>query len=239
MNGSQMTFQVSVYTQAGRIDGLPIRERPASRIENFGPGAVSLIELLAAIIGGAKQIEIAESLIRQYKTLARIFNTSARELEKIAGLGHATAVKIKAALELGMRLTQEAAKEKYDRIRSPAVAANLIMDKMSLLEREELWILILDVKNNVTSITHLYKGSLNTTTIRVSEIFHDAVRHTAAGIIIAHNHPSGDPMPSPEDVRVTERIVAAGKMLDIDVLDHLIIGHQRFVSMKERRLGFS
>jgi DNA repair protein RadC len=112
------------------------------------------------------------------------------------------------------------------------------MLEMSLLEQEHLRLLLLDTKNQVLEMPTVYVGNLNTSVIRVGELFRYALRANCAGMIIVHNHPSGDPAPSPEDVRVTERIVQAGDLLDVDVLDHLIIGNQRFVSLKERRLGF-
>jgi DNA repair protein RadC len=109
---------------------------------------------------------------------------------------------------------------------------------MGMLDHEQLRIVLLDTKNRVQDIVTLYVGSLNTAVIRVGEVFKDALRRNMAAIVIVHNHPSGDPMPSPEDVRVTEKIVQAGELLNIDVLDHLVIGHGRYVSLKERGLGF-
>src|SRR5947209_10994319 len=109
---------------------------------------------------------------------------------------------------------------------------------MGLLEQEYLRVVLLDTKNHVVDIRDVYRGSLNTSMIRVSEVFRDAVRENCAAIIVAHNHPSGDPTPSPEDVRVTRDLVAAGKLLDIEVLDHLVIGHNRYVSLKQQKLGF-
>jgi DNA repair protein RadC len=109
---------------------------------------------------------------------------------------------------------------------------------MGLLEQESMRVILLDTRNRVQAIQTVYQGSLNTTMVRVSELFREAVRANCAAIIVAHNHPSGDPSPSPEDVAITKDIVAAGKLLSIDVLDHLVIGRQRFVSLKERGLGF-
>ena len=123
-------------------------------------------------------------------------------------------------------------------VRSPSDAANLVMSEMSLLEREQMRVLLMDTKNRVHTMSTVYKGSLNSSLIRVAEIFRDAIRTTSAALILVHNHPSGDPTPSPEDVAVTRQIVEAGTLLDIEVLDHLIIGQHRFVSLKERGLGF-
>jgi len=114
----------------------------------------------------------------------------------------------------------------------------LIMFDMSAKEQEELWVVILDTRNRVVKIEPVYKGSVNSSQVRVGELFKEAIRRNAVSLIVAHNHPSGDPTPSPEDIALTRAVVQAGKLLDIDVLDHLVIGNQRFVSLKERGLGF-
>jgi len=125
-------------------------------------------------------------------------------------------------------------------IKSPADAANLLMYQLAALDQEYLFVILLDTRNRVMGKPfEVYHGSLNTSLIRVGEVFREAVKTNAAALIVAHNHPSGDPSPSPEDVAVTRALVEAGKLLDIDVLDHLVIGHHRFVSLKERGLGFS
>jgi DNA repair protein RadC len=146
-------------------------------------------------------------------------------------------VQIKAAFELGRRLLLSAPDER-PQIRAPADAANILMSDMSLLEQEQLRVMLLDTRNRVLATPVVYVGSLNMTMIRVSEVFREAIRQNSAAIIVAHNHPSGDPSPSPEDVAVTREIITAGRLLDIEVLDHLVIGQQRFVSLKERGLAF-
>ncbi|MFC2016046.1 DNA repair protein RadC, partial [Chloroflexota bacterium] len=153
------------------------------------------------------------------------------------GIGPAKVAQVKAALELGRRLLAEDPDERTQ-IRTPADAANLVMSEMSLLEQEHMRVMLLDTKNRVLASPTLYKGSLNTSLVRVGEIFREAIRANSAALIVVHNHPSGDPTPSPEDVAVTRQIVEAGKLLDVDVLDHLIIGQKKFVSLKERGLGF-
>jgi DNA repair protein RadC len=124
-------------------------------------------------------------------------------------------------------------------IRSPADIAQLLMAEMSHLEQEHFKVLTMDTRNRVLADTTLYIGSLNASHIRVGEVFREAVKRNAAAIIVVHNHPSGDPTPSPEDVEVTRHIYAAGEMIDIELLDHLIIGQQRFISLRERGLGFN
>ena len=122
-------------------------------------------------------------------------------------------------------------------VRSPADVANLLMLEMGLLEQEHLRAVLLDTKNVVLRVANVYAGNLNTAVVRVGEVFREAIRANCASIIVVHNHPSGDPTPSPEDVRVTEQLVEAGRLLDIDVLDHLVIGRNRYVSLKERGSG--
>jgi DNA repair protein RadC len=158
------------------------------------------------------------------------------ELQRQPGVGATTAARLKAALELGMRLTLE--RNHADQIRSPADAANLLMPEMSLLEQGHLRTILLDTKNHVIAVPTIYVGSVNTTMIRVAEVFREAIRRNCPAFIVCHNHPSGDPSPRPEDVMVTKQIVEAGKLMDVEVLDHLILGRNRYVSMKERSLGF-
>jgi len=142
-------------------------------------------------------------------------------------------------IELGRRIAVSSPEERTV-IKSPADAANLLMYQLAALDQEYLFVILLDTRNRVMGKPfEVYHGSLNTSLIRVGEVFREAVKTNAAALIVAHNHPSGDPSPSPEDVAVTRALVEAGKLLDIDVLDHLVIGHHRFVSLKERGLGFS
>jgi DNA repair protein RadC len=149
----------------------------------------------------------------------------------------AKAAQIKAAIELGRRLTLESPEERIA-INSPADAAALVLYEMSALEQEHLRVMLLDRRNRVLETVEVYKGSVNSSQVRVGEIFKEAIRKNASCIVVIHNHPSGDPTPSPDDVAVTRAIVQAGKLLDVDVLDHLVIGQGKWVSLKERGLGF-
>jgi DNA repair protein RadC len=153
------------------------------------------------------------------------------------GIGTAKAAQIKAAIELGRRLTAVEPDERAV-ISSPADAAELVKYEMGALEQEHLRVILLDTRNRVVTIERVYVGSLNSSTVRVGELFRAAIQRGAASIIVVHNHPSGDPSPSPEDIGLTRSVVQSGKLLDINVLDHLVIGHNRWVSMKERGLGF-
>ncbi len=225
-----------------RMIDLPQGDRPRERLLARGPAALATAELLAIVLGtGVKDenvVRVSQRLLSTFGGLSGLAQASVGELMAARGLGPAKAAQLKAALELGRRLLVEGP-EQRPQVRSPADAANLLMSEMSLLEQEHLRVMMLDTKNRVLGWPTVYVGSLNTSLIRVGELFREAIRYNCASIIVAHNHPSGDPTPSPEDVAVTRQIAEAGKLLDVHVLDHLIIGRQRFVSLKERGLGFS
>jgi DNA repair protein RadC len=223
------------------IRDLPADLRPRERLIYAGPAALSTAELLAIILRvggrGENAIRMAERLLSRFGGLAGLARAGFDELRGQHGMGEAKATQIKAALELGRRLLATSPLER-PQITGPADAANLLQLEMQQLEQEQLRTVLLDTKNFVQRVSTVYSGSLNSAVVRIGEVFRDAIRANAASIIVAHNHPSGDPTPSPEDVRVTELLVEAGRLLDIEVLDHLIIGRNRFVSLKEQRLGF-
>jgi DNA repair protein RadC len=222
------------------IKEMPESERPRERLQTYGANVLSTSELIAILlrtgVEGQSAINVASHLLKE-DGLTGLARRSFDELAEVKGLGPAKVAQLQAAFELGRRLLNEAPNER-PQIRSPADAAQLLMPEMSILEQEHLRVLLLDTKNRVTACREIYVGSLNTSLIRVGELFRPAVHANAAALIVAHNHPSGDPTPSPEDVAVTRQIVEAGKLLDIEVLDHVIIGQSRWVSLKERGLGF-
>lgn len=224
------------------IKDMPADERPRERLAHAGSAALSTAELLAIIlrtgVSGENVLDVSQRLLAKYGGLAGLARAGFVELCAEKGLGAAKTAQLKASLELGRRLLV-AAPDERPQVKSPSDAANLLMGEMGLLEQEHMRVVLLDTRNRVQGIHTVYQGSLNTTMVRVGELFRDAIRSSSAAIIVAHNHPSGDPTPSPEDVAVTQQIVSAGKLLDIDVLDHLIISHQRFVSLRERGLGFA
>ncbi|MBN1138881.1 MAG: DNA repair protein RadC [Anaerolineae bacterium] len=223
------------------IKEMPASERPRERLQAYGEGALSTSELIAILLRtgmeGQSAVNVASRLLHDFG-LAGLARGSFDDLASVKGLGPAKVAQLKAAFELGRRLSAEAPDE-LPQIRCPADAANLVLSEMGVLEQEHLRTLLLDTKNRVLAKREIYVGSLNTSLIRVGELFRPAIHANSAAIIVVHNHPSGDPTPSPEDVAVTRQIVEAGKLLDIEVLDHLIIGWQRWVSLKERGLGFS
>jgi DNA repair protein RadC len=224
------------------IHDMPQGERPRERLLYYGAAALSTAELLAILlrvgVKGVSAVNLAMRLLSQYGGLSGLAQASFGELERAHGMGPAKVTQVKAALELGRRLMVESPLDR-PKIGSPADAAKLVLAEMGLLEQEQLRLILLDTKNRVLEMPTVYVGSLNVSMIRVGELFRYALRtNNCAGMIVIHNHPSGDPTPSREDIHVTERIVEAGELMDVEVMDHLIIGRRRWVSMKERRLGF-
>ena len=219
-------------------------ERPRERLMEYGASALATRELLAILlrtgVEGCSVLELADQILHTFNGLRGVSQATVTELaNSIHGLGPAKASQLLAGIELGQR-TANLRFDERPQVKSPTDAANLLMGDMPYFQQEHLRVLLLDTKNYVINNWRhsLYKGSLNSSVVRVAEVFREAIRSNAAAIIVAHNHPSGDPTPSPEDIRVTRDLNSAGKLLEIDLLDHLVIGDQRFVSMKERGLGF-
>lgn len=236
-NNNSLLLQTPPTYEQPILKTMPLREQPAYRITQ-NANACNITELMAAVIGGQKQIETAQSLLAHFNNdIRRLFQAHPAELAKVRGISQATAIRIKAALNLGLRLNLP--NEERPTVNSPADAAALVMYEMSLLEKEHLRVIVLDRRNHVLEIVEVYQGSVNSSQVRVGEIFKPAIARTASAIVVCHNHPSTDPTPSPDDVAVTRAIVQAGKLLDCEVLDHLVIGHGgKWVSLKERGLGF-
>ena len=236
-----MPPDTSVVEYFPTIKELPEDERPRERLAEYGANVLNTGELLAIILRvGTRDenvIRLAQRLLANYGGLAGLHQMSFSEMVEIKGLGRAKAAQLKASFELGRRL-MIALPEERRTVKSPDDAARLLMLEMGSLEQEHLKAIILNTKNQVLKTHLVYVGSLNSATVRVGEVFREAIRLNAAAIIVAHNHPSGDPTPSPEDVGVTRQMVEAGKLLGIDVLDHLVICQARYVSLKERGLGF-
>jgi DNA repair protein RadC len=225
-----------------RITDLHVDDRPRERLRSQGAPSLRSAELIAILLRvgmkGENAVQVGERLLQDCGGLIGLHKVSFDELCQIKGIGEAKAAQVKAAIELGRRLAQ-ATPEERPAIHSPADAANLVIYEMSALEQEELWVLYLDTRNRVLDRAQAYKGSLNASSVRIGELFKGAIRKNAASIIVIHNHPSGDPTPSPEDIAMTRALVKAGRLLDIEVLDHLVIGGNRHLSLKERGLGFS
>ena len=224
-----------------RITDLDEAERPRERLAKHGPQTLSNAELLAILlrvgVQGENAVQMGNRLLRDLGGLQGIHRAAYDDVCQQHGIGPAKAAQIKAAVELGRRLSIESPEDR-PAIHSPGDAAALVQYEMSGLEQEELRVMLLDIRNRVDKILTVYKGSLNASFVRVGELFKTAIRSNAAAVIIVHNHPSGDPTPSPDDIALTRAVVQAGKLLDLEVLDHLIIGKGGYVSLKERGLGF-
>lgn len=233
---ANVSIRDAAHAYTGPIRNMPAGEQPVNRLFFYGPGALSTPELLA-IVTGCTHLADAAHLLATFEGLPGLAQAIHTEIADLDGLGPTSAARIKAAFELGRRLLVAVPADR-PQVRSPADIANLLMAEMSLLQQEELRVASLDTRNRVLDLETVYRGSVNSAACRVAEIFRKAIRLNAPCIIILHNHPSGDPTPSPEDVAITKLCVEAGKLLNIDVLDHLIIGCQRYVSLKERGLGF-
>jgi DNA repair protein RadC len=224
------------------IRQLPASERPRERLRDHGAGALSSSELLAIILRTGTPSEnvlaLATAALARFGGLPGLARASFGELCAQHGMGEAKAAQIKAALELGRRLLSAQPEERAT-VRSPQDVANLLLAEMGLLEQEHLRVLLLNTKNQVLAMPEVYKGSVNNAQVRISELFREAIRENCPAIIVVHNHPSGDPTPSRDDIDLTHQLVEAGKLLNIDVLDHIVIARQGIVSLRDEGLGFT
>ncbi|AHV98558.1 JAB domain-containing protein [Paenibacillus sp. 7124] len=218
---------------------LPHEERPRERMMQYGAESLSQAELLAILLrtGTRREsaIHVAQRILGQVGGLRRLADLSIEELTQIKGIGPAKAVQLKAGMELGRRMANTRLDQPVT-IRSPHDAADILTEQLRYLQKEHFVCLFLNTKNHVIAQETLSMGSLNASIVHPREVFRAAIKCSSASIICAHNHPSGDPTPSPEDIALTRRLLEAGEIVGIDVLDHLIIGDDGFVSMKERGL---
>ena len=232
----QTTF-VKQSDNRPKVRDLPLSERPVNRLREAGPQAVSNVELVACLLQSADALHQAGIVMAQFQDLHNLSRASEADLTAIEGIGPAQAARVKAALEIGRRLMAETPEGRWQ-IRAPSDAAQVLMPMLSHQTQEHLVVLALDTRNRIIHQETLYVGTINQSLCRPAEVFAVALRHNAAAVMVAHNHPSGDPNPSPEDVALTRRLVDAGKLMEIAVLDHLVIGHNKYVSLRERNLGF-
>lgn len=224
------------------IQQMPANERPRERLREHGPQYLNNAELVAILlrtgVSGENAISVATRILAEFEGLAGLAQAGYGELRSQRGLSDAKSCEILAALELGRRIAS-LAPEARAQISCPQDAANLVSADMAPLVQENLVALLLNTRNQVVARRTIYIGTVNSSAVRPAEVLRPAIRENAPSIIVVHNHPSGDPTPSPEDVAVTRDLVSAGKLMDIELLDHLIIGQGgRFVSLKEKRLGF-
>ncbi|WP_449620068.1 RadC family protein [Robertmurraya sp. Marseille-Q9965] len=219
------------------IRDFPENERPRERFEQSGPESLSNHELIAILLRtGTKDesvLQLSNRLLTSFDGLRLLKDSTLAEITAIKGIGKAKAIQVLAAVEIGRRISNLAYDDRYV-IRSPEDGANYVMNDMRFLSQEHFVCLYLNTKNQVLHKQTIFIGSLNASIVHPREVFKEALRRSAASVICLHNHPSGDPQPSREDIEVTKRLVESGKIIGIEVLDHLIIGENKFVSLKEK-----
>ena len=220
-----------------RVDSLPEEERPRERLLKGGAEGLSAQELLAILLGSGTQrmpvLNLAHSLLEQFGSLKKLSDATVEELMQVDGIGEAKAIQLKACFALGLRAYGAVINPK-DKIRQPNEAYALIKDKMESAKQELLMVILQDVKSQLIHTQIVTMGTLNRTLVHPREVFYPAIRHKAASMIIAHNHPSGDPTPSKEDYAITDNLVEAGKMIGIPIVDHIVVGAQQYFSFREQ-----
>lgn len=220
-----------------KIKDIPESDRPRERLIKFGAESLSNSELLAILIRtGIKNesaVAVANRILRNDRGLNFLAECNIQELSCIKGIGDAKAAQIKAAIEIAKRIRNFRSDQKY-KITAPSDAAELVMEDMRYLKKEHLRVIFLNTKNYVIDVQDLSIGSLNASVVHPREIFKEAIRKSSSSIIICHNHPSGDPAESNEDVNITKRLYEVGKLVGIELLDHVIIGDGSYISLKEK-----
>ncbi|MEX0750995.1 MAG: DNA repair protein RadC [Dehalococcoidia bacterium] len=223
------------------IRDLPATDRPRERLRDFGAHALSEAELLAILLrtGNARESALAQAsrLLARYGGVYGLVRASFAELCAEHGLGEAKASQIKASLELGVRASRE--QNERTIIKSAKDVEDLLCTEMSLFDQEVVRVLVLDTRNHVIATKDVYRGSVHTAHIRIAELLREPIRANASAVIVVHNHPSGDPTPSAADISMTKMLVEAGKLMDIDVFDHMIMAGGKSVSLRELGLGFA
>ena len=221
------------------IHDLPKSERPRERLRSFGPEALSAQELLSLVIGrgipGKSVMNIAQELLSKFGNIKAISQATIEELSQIKGIGFAKAAQIKACFELGKRQDLEPELRDFD-IKNPQSVVKAIQSSIKDKAKEHFKLILLNTRNKIIGISTVSIGTLNSNLVHPREVFKDAISHSAASVVFAHNHPSGDPEPSEDDLTITKRLTEAGKILGIEVLDHIIITKNGFFSFKEKGL---
>ena len=216
-------------------------ERPRERLAAHGASALSAAELIGVVWGsgtrGKSALDAAAETLRRHDGLTGLARATDVELEAVAGVGPARAAQLVAAFELGRRVVTDWPQSRWI-VRSPRDVGERLVPMMGYLDREELRVVLLNTRNAVLKLVTVYQGNVSSSLVRIAELFKDAVRINASGLILAHNHPSGDPTPSPDDLRLTAEALAAGRLLDVAVLDHLIVAGDGFLSLRDRGIAF-
>lgn len=220
-----------------KLTDLPKNERPRERLFRYGAYALSNAELLAIILRTGSQKEdvlsLCNRIISDCNGLNGLLSCDTQDFLSLCGIGEAKAAQLIALSEISKRFKAFKSGDEY-RITSAKSAAEYVMEDMRYLKKEYLKLIMLNSKNVVIAVKHISVGSLNSSIVHPREVFLEAIKNSSASIIICHNHPSGDPTPSKEDINITNRLKECGKILGIEVLDHIIIGNGIYVSLKER-----
>jgi DNA repair protein RadC len=226
-----------------RMKDIPTSERPYEKLEKFGPEALSNAELLAIIIRTGSREETSVALAQRVLALGQdnggiafLHNLSVQELRKTKGIGKVKALQIKAVMELSKRVSASRINKDRVVIRSPVEISSLLMEEMRHLQKEVFKVVMLNTKNHIIKHLNISVGCLNSSIVHPREVFSEAVKVGCSAILLVHNHPSGDPGPSREDIETTQRLVNAGSILGIKVLDHIVIGDGRYISFREQGL---
>ena len=221
------------------VRDLPRQERPRERLQRFGPEALSAQELLALVIGRGipkkSVMNIAQELLTRFGNVKAISQATIEELSQIKGIGLAKAAQIKACFELGRREDLEPELKNFD-IKDPEAVVKAIRASIKDKAKEHFKLILLNPRNKIIGISTISIGTLNASLVHPREVFKDAITHSAASVVLAHNHPSGDPEPSEDDITITKRLIEVGKILGVEVIDHIIVGKNGFFSFKERGL---
>ena len=222
------------------IHDLPISERPRERLQKFGAEALSALEILELILGrgiaGESVMVTAQRLLSQFGNLRGIAGASVEELSKVRGIGLAKATQLKAAFELANRLEGYAEVSKKPLVKTPEDIVALVRNRLKGKKREHFLALLLDTRGQLIKVSEISVGSLDTSVVHPREVFKEAISASAASVIFVHNHPSGDPTASEDDIKLTKRLAEAGEIMGIDVLDHVIIGDKEYLSLKRKDL---
>jgi len=222
------------------VHDLPLSERPRERLFKLGSEALSATEVLALILGrgikGESVIMTSQKLLSRFGDLKGVANASVEELTQTRGIGTAKAAQIKAALELSKRLEADVNEKPKQMLKSPEDVAAVMRSKLKGKKKEHFWVICLDTRNRLINHKLVSIGSLDTSIVHPREVFKEAVSSSAASVIFVHNHPSGDPEPSKEDVELTKRLAKAGEIIGIDVLDHIIVCDRSYLSLKANNL---
>lgn len=228
-----------MHIKTCKLNDYPAELRPRERMEMLGAERLSDGELLAILLStGSKEtnvLDLASNLLQMHKGIAGLRDLSLEELTRQKGIGKAKATTVLAAIELGRRVYAEIPAYRSV-IRTPADAGNILIQRMRHLDREHFSVMLLNSASALLTIETVSIGTLNSSPVHPREVFKQAIRHSASSVILAHNHPSGTCFPSDLDITVTERLVEAGNIVGIDVIDHIIVGENNYYSFRENEL---